>query len=156
MRVGDMIVNLTHLPEYSLPEGVKVKRAFPGEKERILQYIRDNFGKCWPCEAEHALMAPVSQCFIATRAGKIIGFSCYDSSARGFFGPIGVSSDERGNGVGKALLLRTLNAMYEYGYIYAVIGWVGEAAGFYQKTVAAEWIPGGEPENSVYRNMIDM
>ena len=44
--------------------------------------------------------------------------------------------------------------MKEYGYGYAVIGWVGDAEMFYRKTVDAEFIKGGNPENSVYSNMI--
>ena len=58
--------------------------------------------------------------------------------------------------VGQSLLLRTLYAMKEYGYGYAVIGWVGDAEMFYRKTVDAEFIKGGNPENSVYSNMIFM
>lgn len=46
--------------------------------------------------------------------------------------------------------------MKEYGYGYAVIGWVGDAEMFYRKTVDAEFIKGGNPENSVYSNMIFM
>ena len=44
--------------------------------------------------------------------------------------------------------------MRDAGYGYAVIGWVGDAANFYRKTVGAQFIPGGEPENTVYANMI--
>ena len=46
--------------------------------------------------------------------------------------------------------------MREYGYAYAVIGWVSDAELFYRKTVGAEWIRGGNPENSVYSGMISM
>jgi hypothetical protein len=53
-------------------------------------------------------------------------------------------------------LLQTLNAMQADGYIYAVIGWVGDAAPFYEKIVGASFIPNGEPKNSVYRNLIAM
>jgi hypothetical protein len=33
---------------------------------------------------------------------------------------------------------------------------VDEAEMFYRKVVNAEWIPGGEPENTVYSNLIGM
>ena len=62
----------------------------------------------------------------------------------------------RGSGIGEALLLRCLHSMREAGYAYAVIGWVDEAAAFYRKTVNAEYIPGGTPENSVYSNLISL
>lgn len=101
-------------------------------------------------------MQEVPKCFIAVEDKKVIGFACYDSSAKGFFGPIGVHPDYRGKNVGQSLLLKTLYAMKEYGYGYAVIGWVGDAEMFYRKTVDAEFIKGGNPENSVYSNMIFM
>ena len=86
----------------------------------------------------------------------MIGFACYDASAKGFFGPIGVLPNKRKNKVGEALLLRTLNAMSEYGCGYVIIGWVSEAEMFYRKTVKAEYIKGGQPKNSVYANLIFM
>lgn len=65
-----------------------------------------------------------------------MGFTCYDTSAKGFFGAIGVLPSERGKNIGTLLLLRTSVAMREYGY--AMIGWVNEAEQFYRKTIAAE------------------
>ncbi len=61
-------------------------------------------------------MQEVSKCFIATENGKLVGFACYDSSSKGFFGPIGVDPQRRGENIGQALLVRTLTAMREYGY----------------------------------------
>ena len=152
----DMIANLTHLPERREIPGVKLKRAFPADKAKVLAFIRENFSEGWCGEAEYALMQPPGKCFIAVEDKKIIGFACYDASAKGFFGPIGVAESARSRRIGEALLLRTLEAMRESGYGYAVIGWVGSAENFYRKCVNAEFIPGGEPENSVYTNMVDM
>ena len=80
------------------------------------------------------------------------------ASAKGFFGPIGVLPSERGKNIGTALMIRTFEAMreYGYGYGYAIIGWVSEAEQFYRKTVNAEYIKNGELENSVYSNLIFM
>ena len=156
MEGCDMIVGLYHLPEEPELSGIRIKRAFVGEKEEILDFVRMHFQKNWAVEAEHAMMQEVPKCFIATEAGKVVGFCCFDSSARGFFGPIGVDPGMRGRKVGQALLLRALHAMREYGYAYAVIGWVGDAEWFYRKTVGAEFIKGGTPENSVYSNLIRM
>ena len=153
---GDMIVNLHDLPEIETDGRIRIKRAFAGDKETILSFITEYFSKTWAGEAEHALMADTPKCFIATENGKILGFACYDSSAKGFFGPIGVSPERRGEHIGKALLVRTLTAMREYGYGYAIIGWVNDAASFYRETVGAEFIKGGNPENSVYSNMVFM
>lgn len=153
---GDMIVGLHNLPTIEIADTIQIKRAFVGDKETILQFVEQNFQKSWVYEAEHALMSDVPKCFIATDHGKVIGFACYDASAKGFFGPIGIADDRRGENIGQALLVRTLHAMREYGYGYAVIGWVSDAEKFYRKTVGAEYIKGGSPENSVYSNMISM
>lgn len=154
---GDMIVNLTTLnDEISLPAGVKIKRAFPADKSRILEFVGANFSRNWVNEAEYSLLQSPPACFVATREGKIIGFACYDASAKGFFGPTGLAQEERGCGIGRALLLRTLLAMREAGYGYGIIGWVGDAVGFYEKCVNARYIEGGEPQNSVYSRFIFM
>lgn len=156
LQGGDMIVNLHNLPTIEISENIKIKRAFVGDKELILSFVEENFQKNWVYEVEHALMDEMSKCFIATENGKILGFACYDSSAKGFFGPIGVLPERRGEHIGQKLLVRTLNAMWEYGYGYAIIGWVSEAEHFYRKTVGAEYIMGGNPENSVYSNLVSM
>lgn len=151
----DMIAGIMHLPEYTVAEGVQLKRVFPADKNRVLAFIREHFSEGWACEAENAIMQPPGKCFIAVEDQKVIGFACYDASAKGFFGPIGVDESQRGRGLGKALLIRTMEAMREHGYAYAVIGWVGPAD-FYRRNVGAEFIPGGEPKNSIYSNMIDL
>lgn len=151
---GDMIVGLYNLPTIEVAKDIKIKRAFVGDKESILNFVESHFQKSWVYETECALMQ--SKCFIATENGKVIGFACYDASAKGFFGPIGIDPNRRGEKIGQALLLRTLNAMKEYGYAYAIIGWVDKAEQFYKKTVGAEYIKGGNPENSVYSNMVFM
>lgn len=152
-----MIVNLTALPEPPrLEEGIRIKRGFVGDKDEILRFVYDNFGPGWKPEVEKALMLQPSTCFIATENGKLLGFACYDVSALGFFGPTGVKESERGRHIGAALLIRTLEAMADAGYGYGIIGWAHEAAGFYEKFVSASYIPGGEPENSVYANLIAM
>ena len=156
MYSGDMLVNLTGIEEKEAPEGIKIKRAFPGDMYKILDFVCENFGEGWKGEAAYALMQQPPKCWIAVKDGKVIGFACHDASAKDFFGPTGVSKDMRGRGIGEALLRRTLISMREEGYAYAIIGWVGDAAEFYEKAVGAKYIDGGEPQNSVYRNMIRM
>lgn len=154
---GDMIVGLTKLPEYPIMnKNIRIKRAFPGDKEEILKFVRENFQTSWVYEVEQTIMQSPSKCFVATEEGKLIGFACYDASAKGFFGPIGVLATTRKKNVGASLVIRTLEAMREYGYGYAIIGWVSDAEQFYRKTVKAEYIKGGEPENSIYSNLISM
>ena len=156
MYEADMIASLHNLPGYELDKDVKIKHAFPGDKEKIMKFIEENFNKSWSYEAEHSMMQEYGKCFIATIDGKIVGFSCFDASARGFFGPIGVLPEVQNKKIGKALLIHTLEAMKAYGYGYAIIGWVSSAAGFYEKVVGAEYIKGATPENSVYSNLVFM
>lgn len=150
----DMIANLTRLPAEPKLAGVQIKRAMACDKQRVLSFVKETFGDGWMHEAEVALLN--RSCFIATRDHQILGFACFDATAKGYFGPIGVLEAERGTGVGTALLLRTLTCMHENGYGYAIIGWVDDAEAFYRKTVGAEWIPGGEPANTEYSNLISL
>lgn len=151
----DMIVSLFNLPTYKESDSaIKIKRAFIGDKDTILQFVERYFQENWKYEVEHALMQDVSKCFIVTENKKILGFACYDSYAKGFFGPIGVDPNYRKRGVGSALLVRTLNAMQEYGYGYAIIGWVSsDVQAFYRKAIDAQPIRGNS-EEGVFSNLI--
>lgn len=158
-KTGDMLVNLMQLPEIPEPEkGIKIKRALIVDKELILNFIKEAFPGSggWVCETEKALMQNPGRCFIAVKDKEVVGFACYDSTALDYFGPTGVRSDMRGKGIGKVLLLHTLHAMREAGYGYAVIGAVGGAADFYEKTVNAHYIEGGEIANTVYSRLVKM
>ena len=156
MREGDMIANLTRLSARIEVEGVEIKQVYPTDKNRVMDFIRENFSEGWALEAEYAMMQSPRKCFIAVENKQVIGFACYDATAKGFFGPLGVKESERGRRIGQAVTLNTLHAMREFGYGYAIIGWVGGAAEFYRKLCGAQFIDGGEPKNSVYTNMIDM
>ena len=156
-KSGDMIVNLTTLPECPrVADGVRIHRPFVGDKERSLYFIRENFHEGWTYEAERAILQLPSTCLIAVEGDRLLGFSCYDATAKGFFGPIGVAEAARGKNIGAALLVRTLEAMRDAGYGYAIIGWVGEAAPFYRNVVGADFLPNSGPENSVYSAMLSM
>jgi len=154
----DMIVNLYDRPASNrisdvAADGVKIKRALPPDYPQILEFIRKNFDEGWASECTYALYRDPPSCFIAAKDGIIVGFACHDATARGFFGPTGVAENMRGKGIGAALLHRTLDAMQEAGYGYAIIGWVGDALGFYQKEVGATSIENWTPEKSVYSRM---
>ncbi|HEX8280277.1 MAG TPA: GNAT family N-acetyltransferase, partial [Chthoniobacterales bacterium] len=93
---------------------------------------------------------PVS-CFVATEGQELIGFACYDATARGFFGPTGVAEKARRRGAGRALLHAALRDMAAQGYAYAIIG--GAAAEeFYRREVGAIEIPDSAP--GFYRGML--
>ena len=154
MYSGDMIASLMQLPAEPTIPGVRIVRALAVDRQRILQFIQQNFGNGWRNEAEGTLACCPSTCVVAVRDGQVIGFACWDALAKGMFGPIGVSEAERGTGVGSALLLRAFRLMRDTGYAYAVIGWVEEAAPFYEKLVRATFIPGATPAHSIYQSLV--
>lgn len=146
----DMLVRLYDLPD-STPlyaqvaaHGVTLRRARAFEKHTVAAFAREHFSEKWASEVEVALSRQPVACFIATRERRILGFACYDTTQRGFFGPTGVLEEARGLGLGKALLLKSLEALRELGHAYGIIGGVGPAE-FYTKACGAIEIPGSDP-----------
>ncbi len=154
----DMLVRLYELPDFIDPcseidKDIKIKRAMSPDGARIKEFINKNFGEGWANEFLKALFNSPASCFIAVKGGEILGFACYDTTALGYFGPIGVLESMRGTGIGKALTLRCMTAMREIGYGYAIIGWVGPVE-FYEKVCGATIIEAASP--GVYKNMLDV
>lgn len=154
----DMLVRLLALPDISLEEAalrdnenVVVRRALAPEKHLMSSWVLKNFGEYWQSEVEVAFSRQPVACWLAQRGNEILGFACYESTARNFFGPTGTVVNERGKGIGKILLIKSLESMHEMGYAYAIIGGVGPAE-FYEKTVNARLIQGSEV--SIYENLI--
>ena len=109
----------------------------------MLDWVRAHFASS-AAEVEAAFAQVPVTCFIAVHDATMLGFACYDVTCRNFFGPEGVSKDERGRGIGRALLLAALHAQRAQGYAYAIIGGVGPAE-FYTKTVGAIASPDSTP-----------
>ncbi|TXE11066.1 GNAT family N-acetyltransferase [Algoriphagus aquimarinus] len=154
----DMLVRLIGLPDASLEEArllkkekVVFRRAIAPEKHLLSNWVLEHFGEYWQSEVEVAFSRQPVACWLAQRGNDILGFACYESSARNFFGPTGTLEAERGKGIGKILLIKSLESMKEMGYAYAIIGGVGPAE-FYEKAVNAKTIEGSEV--SIYENLI--
>lgn len=157
----DMIIKLYDVEQKNFDNelaknGITIKRALSPDKSRITDFIKKNFSVGWANECDYALHNNPISCFIAVKNKEIIGFACYDATARGMFGPVGVRTDVQKSGIGKALLHKCLNAMKEMGYAYAIVGWVDTALDFYKKEVNAIEIPGSSAEKSIYSNLIDI
>lgn len=154
----DMLVKLYDLPELAptlarqQDMGITIRRGMAPEKFLVLDWIRQHFSEYWVSEADVGFSARPPTIFLAHRGEQILGFACYDTAQKNFFGPTGVDEAERGRGIGTALLMATLHAMREAGYMYGIIGWAGPVE-YYEKVVGAEVIPGSEPPGS-YRGML--
>jgi hypothetical protein len=131
--------------------GVEVRRALAPERHLVVSWVRQHFGEGWASECEVSFGRLPISCFRAQRGQEVLGFACYDATAKAFFGPTGVLERERRQGIGTALLLVTLHAMAAEGYAYAIIGGVGPAA-FYAKAVGAVPIAGSTP--GIYANLL--
>src|SRR5919112_2892696 len=124
----DMLVNLLRLPpsgealEGLRAEGLVVRRARPWELTPVREFVADNFSRAWADEVSVGLVRQPVTVFVALRAGRLVGFAAYECTRKNFFGPTGVIEEERGRGVGRALLLAALGGLRELGYAYAVIG----------------------------------
>jgi GNAT superfamily N-acetyltransferase len=142
--VSDLLVKLYGLPPERTVAGVDIRRALPPEKHAVGAWVGATFGPRWSSEGSVAFSGHPIGVHIAVVDGELIGFACWDATARGFFGPEGVAEAWRGKGVGAALLLQCLHAMRAHGYAYAIIGGVGPRA-FYEKIVPVMEIPGSSP-----------
>jgi len=152
----DLLVRLYDLPQLDSERkvadaGITVRRALAPEGELIREWIGKHFDHHWVAEASAALARSPTTILIAVKDNRLLGFACYDTTAKGFFGPTGVDEGERGQGIGEALLIATLRAMHEAGYGYGFIGAAGPV-GFYQRRLDAIVIPDSEP--GVYKGML--
>lgn len=155
----DLLVKLYDLPAadgVAPAAGITIRRALAPEREPVLAWVERRFGPGWRGEAAAGFGTCPARVMLAVRegaggAGEVLGFACWDVTARGLFGPTGVDEAARGLGLGKALLLATLRAMAADGYAYAVIGGAGPVD-FYAKACGAVPIPGSEP--GLYKGLI--
>lgn len=153
----DMLVKLYELPpgeplRASLAEqGITVRRCQPYEAHVLEHWVATHFSPKWVSECRIAMAHQPIGCVIATRGGSIQGFACYDVTARGFIGPMGVSETARGGGIGRALLITAAEQLKALGYAYAIIGGAGPT-GFYECCLGALPIPGSSP--GIYADLL--
>jgi GNAT superfamily N-acetyltransferase len=142
----DLLVNLLKLPplENTPAEEFLIRRAQPFELTPIRKFVTTNFSQGWADEISVGFARQPITVFIATLDRELVGFAAYECTRRGYFGPTGVIQAAQGKGIGKALLLASLWALREMGYVYAIIGAAGPVR-FYQKAVGAIIIPDSEP-----------
>ena len=155
--MNDMIVRLIDLPntfeeETKLEiENIIFRRPIAPEKSLVINWVLQNFSEYWANEVDIAFTNNPVTCFLAQRNNEILGFSCYECTGKNFFGPTGTIETERNKGIGKILLIKSLEGLKNLGYAYGVIGGVGPVA-YYENAVGAKIIEGSE--KSIYQNML--
>jgi hypothetical protein len=163
--MSDMLVKLYELPPLQpaldaiRETGIEVRPARVGEEYVIGPWVQRQFNEVWSQGITYAIHRNPCSLFIAVEKQspdinrsdlyqlpmeRLVGFACYDVSHRGLFGPIGVAGSSQRQGIGKALALTALHAMWMENYAYAVIGWAGPVE-WYKKIIGATIIPGSEP-----------
>lgn len=152
----DLLVNLYSRRMADLAARVSdveatIRVALPPEQHIIKDWVRANFSEYWVSEVAAAMAHQPPGCLIATVDGQLVGFACYDATARGFFGPTGVSEDQRGKRIGLALFYHTLAAMKAHGYAYAIIGSAGPVD-FYVNAIGA--IPIEADGEDIYQGLL--
>src|SRR5260221_10641360 len=149
----DMLLNLLKLPSLDrLPdEGINIRRAQPFEIAAVRDFIERNFSLAWADEISVGFANKPVSVVVATRPGRVIGFAGYECTRKAFFGPTGVAEDERGSGIGTALLIASLWGLRELGYVYGIIGGAGPVE-FYERAVGAIVIPDSQP--GIYTDLL--
>jgi GNAT superfamily N-acetyltransferase len=131
--------------------GIAIRKPIGPENHVILSWVSTHFGAGWASETDVAISNKPPTCFVAVKKNAIIGFACYDATALGFFGPIGVEKTHRKRGTGTALMTACLLDMKLKGYGYAIVGAVENPA-YYKKAVGALKIPDSSP--GIYKNQV--
>ena len=129
----------------------QVHKPLAPEHDLVIAWVARHFTPGWASEAGVALANRPVSLFIATQADALLGFCCYDATARGFVGPIGVAEHARRGGLGAALLRACMHDMRAAGYAYAVAGAVG-APEFFRRVAGATEIEGSTP--GIYSGML--
>ena len=121
-----------------------LRKPIGAEHTAVVAWVAGCFSAGWASEAQVALANRPVSLWIAVQNTELLGFACYDATALGFFGPIGVAAAARRKGLGAALLQACLHDMRAAGYGYAVAGGVGEPE-FFRRVAGAIDIPDSTP-----------
>ena len=142
------------LPEAPPPAGVTLRPYAPGEEGALEAFLRTAFPGRWARDTAQALGAGLPIDFVhgAFRAGRPVGFAwTHPPGSDGAFrwagfdpaiaalGPIGIAAEERGSGLGLALLAAGLRALRDRGAGPTVIDWT-DLLDFYARVGFAPWL----------------
>ncbi|MEJ2622584.1 MAG: GNAT family N-acetyltransferase [Candidatus Thiodiazotropha sp.] len=150
MQNNDLLIKLYEIDYEQImstintPDEVIVRKPIGPDRRLFLSWAEQHFPELWLGEIEAALANNPCACFIAQQQSSILGFACYDATALGYFGPLGVVENAKGQGIGRTLTLSCLRDMYLKGYGYAIIG-MPSSPDFYRKIAPIIEIPESDP-----------
>lgn len=143
--MADMLVNLYELDfkeKLILDSSIEIMKVLAPDRRNVIKFIRANFNENFVDEFKVSCSNNPITCFIAVKKYNIVGFICYEATAKNFVGPMGVLGTERRQGIGECLMLRCLESMKEMGYAYAILGYPSEGAiHFHERVSKAIMIP---------------
>ncbi len=106
-------------------QGESSKVSHGPQNSEVREWIKTHFSLGWADEASQRHSSIPSRCFVAVQESPDSGFRLLRCHGRAFFGPTGVDETNVGKGIGKALLMHTLKAMYGGRIHLCHIGGVG-------------------------------
>jgi len=121
----------------SLGHAIVLRRAGAADLAQLGDFLHERW-PTWNAEVMAAAGNSPPTLYVALQGAELIGFAAHDANNRGtaWFGPMGVTEESRGSGVGCALLRRCLADMRRQGHLHAIIPWV-DAIPFYEKCAGA-------------------
>ncbi|MET0026324.1 MAG: GNAT family N-acetyltransferase [Candidatus Thiodiazotropha sp.] len=150
MANNDLLIKL-HDPQWfdptstSLNEtGIRLRKPIGPDRTLLLDWAEHHFPTLWIDEIQRALSNQPVSCWLAQRTDNLLGFACYDATALGFFGPLGVIDSAQGQGIGSALTRACLHEMHLKGYRYAIVGRT-HSDGFYRRIAPTITIADSDP-----------
>ncbi len=150
MANNDLLIKI-HDPQWldltsnSLSEtDIRLRKPIGPDRSLLLGWAEQHFPTLWVDEIQRALCNQPVSCWLAQRADSLLGFACYDATALGFFGPLGVIDSARGLGIGSALTRACLHEMHLKGYRYAIVGRT-QADAFYRRIAPTIPIDDSDP-----------
>ncbi len=148
--MADLLAKLYGPRELVIPQGYVLRRPMASEGSRLKEWVERVFSPGWASEITPGVSRVPATIIVAVCSDPMApaGFCAWDCTARGFLGPVGVTEEHRGKGIGRALVVSALNAMEASGYGYAVIGDAGPVE-FFERACGAAVIPGSSP--GIYR-----
>ena len=123
----------------------------PNDKKELYSFISNEFSKSWAeesiagCRIDNAAFCSI----IKDNSGNIVGFAAVNASNPNWFGPMGVKTSLRGQGLGKLLVVHSLLHVVETfpKTEQILLPWINDKDSFYCSIL-------GDMEKHTYRKMV--